>query len=163
MDYLYYSKFTSRLCDIFLAGDDAGLKHLVMDTEQSGGRFSPPLSWKRNDDFFTDAIHQLREYLEGGRREFSLPLAPQGTVFQKKVWEQLQNIPYGETRTYGQIAAASGNPAAARAVGAANRNNPLAIIIPCHRVIGTDGKLTGYAYGNGIKKQLLELEKNNKA
>ena len=163
MDYLYYTKFTSSLCDIFLAGDDAGLKHLVMDTEQSGGRFSPPLGWKRNDDFFTDAIHQLREYLEGGRREFSLPLAPQGTVFQKKVWEQLQNIPYGETRTYGQIAAASGNPAAARAVGAANRNNPLAIIIPCHRVIGTDGKLTGYAYGNGIKKQLLELEKNNKA
>lgn len=105
-----------------------------------------------------EAKRQLEEYFAGLRAGFSLPLNPQGTAFQKKVWQQLEAIPYGQTRTYGQIAAAVGQPTASRAVGGANHNNPIAIVIPCHRVIGTNGKLTGYAGGLDIKEKLLRLE-----
>ncbi|MFR6291275.1 MAG: methylated-DNA--[protein]-cysteine S-methyltransferase [Peptococcaceae bacterium] len=105
-----------------------------------------------------EAKRQLEEYFAGLRAGFSLPLNPQGTAFQKKVWQQLEAIPYGQTRTYGQIAAAVGQPTASRAVGGANHNNPIAIVIPCHRVIGANGKLTGYAGGLDIKEKLLRLE-----
>ncbi|MDO4530376.1 MAG: methylated-DNA--[protein]-cysteine S-methyltransferase [Bacillota bacterium] len=102
---------------------------------------------------------QLTEYFAGERREFDLPLQPMGTPFQQRVWEALQNIPYGETRTYGEIAKAIGKPGAARAVGMANHKNPIGILIPCHRVIGADGRLTGYAGGLEKKEFLLELER----
>lgn len=102
--------------------------------------------------------NQLEEYFAGERRAFDLPLAPKGTAFQQKVWRALTEIPYGETRTYGEIAAAIGNPKAARAVGMANNKNPIGILIPCHRVIGADGKLVGYAGGMEKKAFLLELE-----
>lgn len=105
-----------------------------------------------------EAKRQLEEYFAGLRASFSLPLNPRGTAFQKKVWQQLEAIPYGQTRTYGQIAAAVGQPTASRAVGGANHNNPIAIVIPCHRVIGANGKLTGYAGGLDIKEKLLRLE-----
>lgn len=105
---------------------------------------------------------QLDEYFQGKRREFSLPLAPRGTEFQKKVWKALQEIPYGETRSYGQIAGVVGSPKAGRAVGMANHQNPIAIVIPCHRVIGADGKLTGYAGGLEKKTALLMLERSGK-
>ncbi len=105
-----------------------------------------------------EAKRQLEEYFAGLRAAFSLPLAPKGTDFQKLVWRELENIPYGETRTYGQIAEAVGNPAASRAVGGANHKNPIAIMIPCHRVIGADGSLTGYAGGLDVKETLLRLE-----
>ncbi|MEM7050736.1 MAG: methylated-DNA--[protein]-cysteine S-methyltransferase [Acidobacteriota bacterium] len=105
-----------------------------------------------------EAKGQLDEYFAGERRRFDLPLAPRGTDFQLQVWDQLLEIPYGETRTYGDLAAAHGGPGAARAVGQANHNNPIGIIIPCHRVIGSGGKLVGYASGLERKKQLLELE-----
>lgn len=105
-----------------------------------------------------EAKRQLEEYFAGLRAGFSLPLNPQGTAFQKKVWQQLEAIPYGQTRTYGQIAAAVGQPTASRAVGGANHNNHIAIVIPCHRVIGANGKLTGYAGGLDIKEKLLRLE-----
>ena len=105
-----------------------------------------------------EAKRQLEEYFAGLRAAFSLPLAPEGTDFQKAVWRELENIPYGETRTYGQIARALGNPKASRAVGMANHKNPVAIMIPCHRVIGADGSLTGYAGGLDIKETLLRLE-----
>ena len=105
---------------------------------------------------------QLCEYLKGERREFDLPLAPEGTGFQKKVWQALSRIPYGETRSYGEIAVEIGNPDASRAVGMANHRNPLPILIPCHRVIGKNGALTGYAGGLKCKKILLELEENNR-
>lgn len=105
-----------------------------------------------------EAAGQLREYFEGRRREFHLPLMPQGTNFQKKVWDALLTIPYGEVRTYGQIAAQVGNPRAYRAVGMANHSNPIGIIIPCHRVIGRDGRLTGYAGGLDKKQWLLQME-----
>lgn len=104
------------------------------------------------------AAEQLQEYFQGKRREFTLPLQPVGTSFQQKVWQALLQIPYGETRSYGQIAAAAGNPKAARAVGMANHNNPIAIVIPCHRVIGANGKLVGYASGLDMKAKLLRLE-----
>ena len=105
------------------------------------------------------AADQLAEYFAGGRTEFDLPLAPVGTEFQRSVWRALQTIPFGETRSYGDIASQIGNPKASRAVGMANNRNPIAIIIPCHRVIGRDGSLTGYGGGLDIKRQLLDLEK----
>lgn len=104
------------------------------------------------------AFEELEEYFQGKRREFDLPLNPAGTEFQKKVWEALRTIPYGETRSYGEIAVQVGNPKAFRAVGMANHKNPIAIMVPCHRVIGKNGSLTGYAGGLDFKKKLLELE-----
>ena len=103
---------------------------------------------------------QLNEYFAGARREFDLPLAPKGTAFQKAVWAEMSKIPYGEVRTYGQLAAALGKPKAARAVGGACHRNPIAIIQPCHRVVGANGSLTGYAYGLEVKEYLLELEQD---
>jgi len=104
------------------------------------------------------AAVQLAEYFSGNRRRFDLPLDARGTAFQKLVWRALEDIPYGATRSYGDIARAVGKPAACRAVGQANNKNPIAIIIPCHRVIGADGGLTGYGGGLGVKQFLLELE-----
>ena len=101
---------------------------------------------------------QLHEYFAGTRRVFDLPLAPHGTAFQQRVWAALRAIPYGETRTYGELAAAVGNPNASRAVGMANHCNPIPIVIPCHRVIGANGTLTGYAGGLDVKRKLLALE-----
>jgi O-6-methylguanine DNA methyltransferase len=110
--------------------------------------------------WISDAAYmQIREYLDGKRKVFDFPIELQGTVFQKKVWNVLRGIPFGETRTYAQIAAAIGNPKAARAVGLANGRNPVCIVVPCHRVIGANGKLIGYAGGLDMKKALLELER----
>jgi len=106
-----------------------------------------------------EAIKQLNEYLEGKRSSFDLPLEPKGTEFQKKVWNALKEIPFGETRSYGEIAKIIGNEKASRAVGMANNKNPIAIMVPCHRVIGANGKLVGYAGGLDLKEKLLELEK----
>ena len=108
-----------------------------------------------------EAARQLQEYFAGCRREFSLPLAPRGTEFQRQVWHALEGIPYGETRTYGEIARAIGKSKACRAVGMANHRNPLSILVPCHRVVGADGSLTGYGGGLEAKQFLLELEKRH--
>ena len=105
------------------------------------------------------AGRQLAEYFQGQRQEFSLPLAPQGTPFQQRVWSALQTIPYGQTRSYGEIARQVNSPKGARAVGMANHRNPIAVFIPCHRVVGQNGALTGYAGGLWRKEKLLELEK----
>lgn len=105
---------------------------------------------------------QLEEYFAGNRKQFDLPLAPKGTDFRKRVWKALTDIPYGETRTYGEIAAAVGSPKAARAVGMANNKNPIGIIVPCHRVVGADGKLVGYAGGMEKKEWLLNLEQEKR-
>jgi methylated-DNA-[protein]-cysteine S-methyltransferase len=104
------------------------------------------------------AARQLDEYFGGRRREFDLPLSPRGTVFQLRVWEALEGIGFGETRTYGELASALGRPTASRAVGAANGRNPLSIVVPCHRVIGASGALTGYAGGLAAKRWLLDHE-----
>lgn len=103
-------------------------------------------------------FEELDEYFRGNRRAFTVPLAPKGTPFQQSVWQALCSIPYGETRSYGQIAAQIGNPKGSRAVGMANNKNPLAIFIPCHRVVGANGKLVGYAGGLSIKEILLHTE-----
>lgn len=113
---------------------------------------------QRDTVLLLSAKQQLEEYFAGNRKVFSLPLVPKGTEFQRAVWKELQMIPYGETRTYGQIAAAIGNAKASRAVGAANHNNPIGIVIPCHRVIGANGTLTGYGGGLDLKEALLRLE-----
>jgi len=105
-----------------------------------------------------EAERQLGEYFCGARRQFDLPLRMKGTAFQLEDWEALREIPYGETVTYGEIARRIGRPKASRAVGIANHNNPISIIVPCHRVIGSNGKLTGYGGGLNVKQQLLELE-----
>ncbi len=103
-------------------------------------------------------MKQLREYFAGKRADFDLPLAPEGTEFQRSVWRNLQDIPYGETISYGELAKRVGNPKASRAVGAANGQNPIPIVIPCHRVIGANGKLTGFGGGLPTKEALLALE-----
>lgn len=107
-----------------------------------------------------EAIKQLNEYFDGKRSSFDLPMEPKGTEFQNKVWNALKEIPCGETRSYGEIARIIGNEKASRAVGMANNKNPIPIIVPCHRVIGANGKLVGYAGGLDIKEKLLDLEKN---
>lgn len=114
----------------------------------------------RNDKqpLLREAVRQLRAYFDGKLRSFDLPLDMQGTEFQKRVWAELERIPYGKTRSYMQVAVAVGAPHAVRAVGAANGANPVPIVVPCHRVIGSDGKLTGYGGGLPLKKRLLELE-----
>ena len=118
---------------------------------------------ERSDEhpLLVQAETQLMEYFSGNRRIFTLPLATCGTPFQKAVWNALQQIPYGETITYGQLAKMIDNPNAARAVGGGCNKNPIAIVIPCHRVIGTNGKLTGFAGGINVKERLLALEQNN--
>ena len=112
-------------------------------------------------ELIKEAARQLNEYLNGSRTQFQLPLNPQGTEFQKKVWNALCNIPYGETRSYKQVAEAIGNPKASRAIGMANNKNPIMIFIPCHRVIGSNGKLVGYAGGLDMKEKLLQIENNH--
>jgi len=112
-----------------------------------------------SDPVLQEACRQLEQYFQGVRQQFDLPLDPAGTAFQKSVWAALRGIPYGQTITYGQLAALVGNPKASRAVGGANNRNPIPVIIPCHRVIGADGTLTGYAGGLDKKRFLLELER----
>ena len=107
------------------------------------------------------AYKEITEYLEGNRKDFSFPYHLKGTDFQKKVWNELCRIPYGETRSYKDIAIAIGNPKAVRAVGMANNRNPMMIVVPCHRVVGSDGKMVGYAGGISVKETLLELEGRN--
>ena len=110
-------------------------------------------------DLIKECFKQLKEYFEGNRMKFDLPLDARGTEFQKKVWNELLNIPYGETKSYNDIAVAIGNEKACRAIGMANNKNPIPIIIPCHRVIGSNGKLVGYAGGVNVKEKLLNIEK----
>lgn len=127
--------------------------------EYAPGKADIPAGCTENLTFLGEQVkEELAEYLSGKRKEFSFPVQPEGTPFQKRVWKALQDIPYGETRTYGQIAALVGSPRGARAVGMACNRNPVMIAIPCHRVLGSNGSLTGYACGLDIKKQLLKLE-----
>ena len=117
---------------------------------------------EKDTNLLLEAKKQLEEYFEGKRREFDLPIKQEGTDFQKKVWKALCEIPYGETRTYKEVAKMVGNEKASRAVGMANNKNNIPIIVPCHRVIGSNGKLVGYALGLDVKKYLLDLESKNK-
>ncbi|MER6673325.1 methylated-DNA--[protein]-cysteine S-methyltransferase [Streptomyces sp. NPDC000983] len=140
-----------------LVADDGVLCGLYM-TEQRH-RPAEETFGARDDTLFADAEEQLEGYFAGELTEFTLELRLHGTPFQRTVWEQLRRIPYGETRSYGQLADALGKPAASRAVGLANGKNPIGIIVPCHRVVGADGGLTGYGGGLDRKRRLLDLER----
>lgn len=155
---MYYTKFNTRLCEIILAGDEKGLVHLHLNTGQGSRQFEIQDSWELKPEFFEDTQSQILEYLAGKREVFEVSLNPAGTEFQKKVWEQLRTIPYNSLAGYGEIAKKLGNPKAARAVGAANGKNPIPLIIPCHRVVGANGNLTGFAHGLAIKEKLIALE-----
>jgi methylated-DNA-[protein]-cysteine S-methyltransferase len=155
---VFFTHLPSPVGELLLTGDHEGLLGLFMP----GDRDLPPASepsWLRDDERFADAAAQLREYFAGERTSFELELAPHGTPFQLEVWEALRAIPYGETISYAQLAARVGRPAAVRAVGAANGRNPLSIVVPCHRVIGADGSLTGFSAGLEAKRTLLDLER----
>jgi len=152
-----------RYCDaitplgrLLLAGDEEGLRRVSF---QDGFHpIEPGGDWQWTEEPFRDAIAQLDAYFAGQRHRFDLVLVPDGTPFQQDVWSALMNIPYGETVSYGELARQLGRPRASRAVGAANGRNPIPIIIPCHRVIGADGSLTGFGGGLAIKRRLLKLE-----
>jgi methylated-DNA-[protein]-cysteine S-methyltransferase len=119
-----------------------------------------PIGERKATPLLKKAAAQISEYLAGERKEFSIPLSMEGSEFVLKVWKEMAAIPYGEVRTYGELAKAIGRPGAARAVGQACNRNPIPLIIPCHRVVGTGGRLTGYAGGLGLKERLLELERD---
>ena len=154
---MYYTHMASPIGRLLLAGDADGLK-LIRFPEESRLR-GPAPDWRADKGPFDAALDQLGAYFSGARTEFELTLAPQGTPFQRAVWDALCAIPYGETRSYGEIAGAIGRPTASRAVGAANGSNPLPIVVPCHRVIGATGKLTGFGGGLETKAALLALER----
>lgn len=139
--------------------EPAGKKSAGVTGKMEPAREEPAGTDQPGDPVLRETVRQLDEYFAGKRREFSIPLKTHGTDFQERVWEALRSIPYGETRTYGQIAAQVGNPKASRAVGGANHNNPILILTPCHRVIGADGSLTGFGGGLKVKEALLALEK----
>ena len=139
-----------------LAGDDEGLRRISF---QSGSRpVEPAGDWQQAEEPFREVVAQLEAYFAGKLRRFDVALAPEGTPFQREVWSALTEIPYGETVSYGGLALRLGRSNATRAVGAANGSNPIPIIIPCHRVIGADGSLTGFGGGLAIKRRLLDLE-----
>ena len=151
-----YRYINSPIGSLLLAGDESGLK--IIGFPEGKGKVNPPPDWVEDDTQFVDVEQQLAEYFDGERTEFDLRLAPSGTTFQLEVLDALLTIPLGETRSYQDIAQQIGRPSAVRAVGAANGRNPLPIVIPCHRVIGTDGSLTGFGGGLETKRFLLELE-----
>jgi methylated-DNA-[protein]-cysteine S-methyltransferase len=153
---MLYTTIDSPIGELLLAGDGQALHHLSM---QHGRR---PLKlddgWQRDDSAFSDVSEQLTDYFAGTRHTFDVELSLTGNGFERRVWDELLKIPYGETASYGVIAKRLGQPDAARAVGLANGRNPVAVIVPCHRVIGANGSLTGYGGGLERKRLLLDLE-----
>ncbi|HET6172680.1 MAG TPA: methylated-DNA--[protein]-cysteine S-methyltransferase [Gaiellales bacterium] len=146
----------SPIGELLLTAADGRLTGLYLPVEVHG----PPAGMARDDGAFVTVRRQLEEYFAGERRAFDLPVAPRGTAFQQLVWNELQRIGYGDTITYSELAARVGRPTAIRAAGAANGRNPVSIIIPCHRVIGSSGSLTGYSGGLDAKRALLDLERS---
>lgn len=154
---MYVMTLPSPVGELTLLSDGERLVGCHLPEHGGAARVDP--LWTRDDGPLREAGAQLEAYFAGERDAFTLPLAPRGTPFQREVWQALTAIPYGTTVSYGTIAARVGRPRAMRAVGAANRRNPIAIIVPCHRVIGADGSLTGYGGGLERKQVLLELER----
>jgi methylated-DNA-[protein]-cysteine S-methyltransferase len=157
MSSVLYSYFESPVGTLLLVSDGSALQQIQYP---AGGRPAPPdPPWIKDPSALSKVARQLGAYFAGEIEKFDLPLAPEGTPFQLKVWRELCRIPYGETISYGELARRIGNPKASRAVGLANGSNPIPIVIPCHRVIGSNGKLTGYGGGLPIKEKLLALER----
>jgi methylated-DNA-[protein]-cysteine S-methyltransferase len=152
-----YTQIESPIGPLLLAADEAGLREILFVNGRRPAKSES--SWKEDRTLHSETIRQLHAYFAGELENFDLPLAPEGTPFQLGVWRRLCDIPYGETISYGELAGRIGNPKASRAVGLANGSNPIPIVIPCHRVIGSNGKLTGYGGGLPIKEKLLALER----
>jgi len=157
MSVMYWHEIDSPVGSLLLAGDGRTLSRIHFQSGRRRALRREP-GWVNDPGPFAAVIAQLEAYFAGQLHQFDLPLAPQGTAFQLAVWGHLRQIPYGETISYGELARRIGNPRASRAVGLANGANPLPIIVPCHRVIGADGSLTGFGGGLPIKQQLLALE-----
>jgi methylated-DNA-[protein]-cysteine S-methyltransferase len=153
---LLYDTIDSPIGTLLLVGDGHALHRVDMQQGRRPTRIDP--SWQRDPEALADAATQLSEYFAGSRRAFELDLSMAGNPFERRVWDELVEIPYGETASYGEIAQRVGAASAARAVGLANGRNPIAVIVPCHRVIGADGSLTGYGGGLERKRFLLDLE-----
>ncbi len=153
---IYYTSYESPVGPLLLAGDADALR--LVSFESSKHAAPPQADWRQDKTPFAEVIRQLQAYFRGELRKFDVPLALEGTEFQLNVWNALRGIPYGETISYLQLAERIGKPKAVRAVGLANGSNPIPIIVPCHRVIGSDGSLTGFGGGLSTKKMLLELE-----
>jgi len=156
MDTIWFAELKSPLGKLTLESDGEALTRLRLPGEK--WEADPKVKRVRKPELFAEVAAQLGAFFRGERKSFDLRMNPQGTAFQRKIWDLLCEIPPGETITYGELARRAGNPKAHRAAGAANGKNPLPIIIPCHRVIGSNGKLTGYAGGIEAKKKLLEIE-----
>ena len=153
-----YTTIESPIGPLLLAADEAGLRRIEFVNGKRSVQLDP--TWKNESTVLLHEVtNQLRAYFAGELKAFDLTLAPEGTTFQLKVWRHLCEIPYSETISYGELARRVGNPKASRAVGLANGTNPIAIVVPCHRVIGSNGKLTGYGGGLEIKEKLLALER----
>jgi methylated-DNA-[protein]-cysteine S-methyltransferase len=153
---MLYTTFDSPIGELLLSGDGHALHGLYMQEGRTAAAIQP--DWQEDDEAFADARGQLDEYFYGRRTDFDLQLALEGSSFQRRVWRALQDIPYGETISYGEQARRLGPPATPRNVGATNGRNPISIIVPCHRVVGSDGSLTGYGGGLERKRLLLDLE-----
>jgi methylated-DNA-[protein]-cysteine S-methyltransferase len=154
----YYTYMDTPVGKLLLVGcGDHGLRHIAFQCGRDA--MGPEPHWKQSSAPFREVTRQLTDYFRGKRTSFDLPLHPKGTPFQMTVWKALTQIPYGETRSYGDVARAVGRPRAVRAVGLANGRNPLPIVVPCHRVIGSTGKLVGYGGGLPTKQALLDRER----
>ncbi len=159
MSNLSVAKKPTPVGDLTLVASENGLKAILWPDDKPGRvRFGHPLTTDDSNPYLRKAAEQLDEYFAGSRRAFDIPLDLDGTAFQRAVWGALQEIPFGKTITYGELAEELGRPTAARAVGAAVGRNPVSVVIPCHRVVGRDGSLTGFAGGLDAKIRLLELE-----
>lgn len=157
---MQYRTFDSPIGGLLIAGDGDGLRFLLFSRGRDQAKPHP--DWEPDRGVMREPIRQLSAYFAGKLREFDLPVVPDGTSFQRSVWKQLQKIPYGETISYAELARRIGNPKAVRAVGLANGSNPISIVIPCHRVIGSNGSLVGYGGGLPIKQALLSLERGQR-
>ena len=151
---MQYAVIDTPMGPLTVASTEKGIASILFGTHVPEGIAAEPGN--------RETVEQLTEYFQGKRTRFELPLDVEGTTFQRAVWSELLRIPYGETRSYGEIAKAVGKPGAARAVGMANHDNPIAVVIPCHRVVGSDGSLTGYAGGLHLKSQLLSIERQHR-
>lgn len=156
MMQIYYDQMPSPIGPLFLVADDEGLREIRFELERRA--HTPLEGWEHSPQKLAPVRRQLDEYFAGKRQTFELPLKPLGTEFQQAVWQALTTIPYALTTSYGQLSQQIDRPKASRAVGAANGRNPIPIIIPCHRVIGSNGTLTGFAGGLAAKQWLLEME-----
>ncbi len=152
----WYTTTASPFGPICLVGTEQGL--IRLDFQRGDRPVQPDPMWQQHTGQLDRVQQQLQEYFQGQRRQFTLPLAPAGTPFQQRVWQELQGLPFGTTLTYREVAQRLGLPGAARAVGHANSRNPIAIVIPCHRLIASDGQLRGYAGGLALKRGLLQHE-----